>query len=309
MAYFGLQYGRDADDSKALQFAAFMREHFALADGPGHHDLAHYVDEVGFDTLIFIAYWDSPESFKRWLTMRSLSEWWNDEARLHEGVGYFREILCPQVERFETLFSTSDRFEGVARLNGRLSDEVQEHGYWGGMRDRFPIGQTDPLSDKGQLHQSIHPQTEARVRVMAHENIALIRSGQEWTETTNEERRLYLQEVEPVLREGMNFLRDHGLAIGCYSNRYMSHVDAELRPLQKSFGMSYWRSLEHMERWAESHPTHLAIFRSFMQMVQTLNFQHKLRLYHEVSVLQAQDQYFEYVNCHSRTGLTRPRAV
>lgn len=29
------------------------------------------------------------------------------------------------------------------------SDEVQEHGYWGGMRDRIPLSQTDALAATG----------------------------------------------------------------------------------------------------------------------------------------------------------------
>ena len=36
---------------------------------------------------------------------------------------------------------------------------------------------------------------------------------------------MYLDDVEPVLREGMDFLRDEGLAIGCYANRYMQVLD------------------------------------------------------------------------------------
>ena len=138
-----------------------------------------------------------------------------------------------------------------------------------------------------------------------HENMVLIRSGQEWTETEGRERDIYLNGVEPTLCAGMDFLRDHGLLEGCYVNRYMSQVDEELRPLQKSFGMSYWHSLEQLERWAETHPTHLAIYGKFMQMVKEMNFQLKLRLYHEVSVVPANQQFYEYINCHPCTGLLR----
>jgi aldoxime dehydratase len=31
--------------------------------------------------------------------------------------------------------------------------------------------------------------------------------------------------------------------------------------------------------------------------------QGQLRLYHEVSVVSAEEQYFEYLNCHENTGL------
>jgi len=49
--YFGLQYRGD----------------------PGHHELAHYVDGAGVDTLIAIAYWDDASSFRRWQATPSLS--------------------------------------------------------------------------------------------------------------------------------------------------------------------------------------------------------------------------------------------
>lgn len=305
MGYFGLQFRGDSGRAKAQQFAATLREHFAFADGPGHHDLAHYVDEAGFDTLIAIAYWDDASPFQRWQATPSLSQWWNDPERLTDGVGYFREIVCPHAERFETLFSTPDRFEGVACLAEGLSDEIQEHGYWGGMRDRLPSSQTDALRASGEIRLQTQAQPGQRVRVTPHENLTFIRSGQEWTETEDRERAIYLTEVEPIFREGMDFLRDEGLAVGCYANRYMHHVDNELRPLQKSFGMSYWRSLEQLERWAESHPTHVAIFGSFMRLVQAMNFQLKLRLYHEVTVARVDEQFYEYLNCHPRTGLMR----
>jgi aldoxime dehydratase len=40
-----------------------------------------------------------------------------------------------------------------------------------------------------------------------------------------------------------------------------------------------------------------------MRIVQELQFQLKLRVYHEVSVLKPDEQEYEYVNCHPNTGL------
>ena len=40
-------------------------------------------------------------------------------------------------------------------------------------------------------------------------------------------------------------------------------------------------------------------------MVRAMNFDLKLRLYHEVAVVPAHDQTFEYINGHSGTGLLR----
>lgn len=272
--------------------------------GPVHHDLAHYVDESGYVNMIAIAYWTDRASYERWASLPEIDAWWRSPERLAGRVGWFREVMFPAENRYETLFSSSDRLEGGGVAQKRISGEIMEHGYWGSMRDRLPLSQTDPLRADGKL--SIvegQPGPGQRVRVQGHANLAMIRSGQDWTETSGDERRLYRDDIEPVLRAGMQFLRDEGTAIGCYANRYMHHVDATGGPVEKTFGLSYWHSLAEMERWAESHPTHVAIFGTFMRVVQTLNFQLKLRLYHEVAVLESDRQDYEYLNCHARTGI------
>ena len=66
------------------------------------------------------------------------------------GIGRFIEVLRPHVAHYETLFSSLDRPEGVAVLADGMSGEVQEHAYWGGMRDRIPLSQTDPMTPSGE---------------------------------------------------------------------------------------------------------------------------------------------------------------
>ncbi len=69
----------------------------------------------------------------------------------------------------------------------------------------------------------------------------------------------------------MDFLRDDGRAIGCFANRYMTVVETRTAAsTEKSFGMSWWKSLAALERWAESHPTHVAIFGAAMKYLSTL---------------------------------------
>jgi aldoxime dehydratase len=304
MGYFGVQsLGADMQ-GKACAALRDIVQGFGTTDGPGHYDLAHYVDAAGYDNMVAIAYWSDPASFARWRVDPVVDAWWNADDRFRDGLGYFREIVCPRVERYETLFNTPDRPEGVSVVMGGMSEDIQEHAYWGAARDRIPLSQTDAMQPAGSL-AIVHEAAGIgrSVRIAGHENVALIRSGQEWTETEGKERELYLKDMEPVLLEGMNFLRDQGAAIGCYNNRYMHHVDANGRVLQKTFGLSYWRSLSDMERWSESHPTHVAIFGTFMRIVQELEFRLKLRLYHEVSVLKADEQAYEYINCHPKSGM------
>jgi aldoxime dehydratase len=304
MGYFGIQWSEPALRAQALRAFSQMESRFSLADGPVRIERAHFIDAAGYGTFVAIAYWNDPTAFSRWSDGESVKDWWASGERESGALGFFREILSPHVERFETLFSTPDRLEGVGAVMGMRSlGDIQEHGYWGSMRERLPIAQADPLSPSGKLVASPGSTNSRRIRIQGHDNVAIIRSGQEWTETQGVERALYLERMEPTLRAGLEFLRDSGMGIGCYFNRYMRHVDPAGQPIEKSFGLSYWRSLGDLEQWAEHHPTHVAIFGTFMQIVQQLQFQLALRLYHEVSVLSAADQAYEYINCHPKTGM------
>jgi len=297
MAYFGLQY-RGEPTATVTEALEQIAELFARANGPAHWDRAQYVDQAGFANVVSVAYWDDVARFDAWFELAR--ETWTGSSTPSDGVGRFIEVLRPHVARYETLFSSLDRPEGVAVLADSMSGEVQEHAYWGGMRDRIALSQTDAMVPAGEPRAV---RDGARIRIVAHDNLCLIRSGQDWSDTEAEERRMYLDDVEPVLREGMDFLRDDGVPIGCYANRYMRVVDAQGRPTEKSYGQSWWRSLAALERWAESHPTHVRIFGAAMKYLSTLGPNAKLRLYHEVTVAAANEQFFEYLNCHERTGM------
>jgi aldoxime dehydratase len=119
---------------------------------------------------------------------------------------------------------------------------VQEHAYWGGMRDRIPLSQTDAMAPHGEPRAI---RDGARIRV----------------------------------------------------------VDANGRLTEKSYGQSWWKSLATLERWAESHPTHVRIFGAAMKYLSTLGPSARLRLYHEVTVAAANEQFFEYLGCHPQTGM------
>ena len=299
MAYFGIQYRGGTAPDAVTQALQRIANAFEADKAPGHWDRARYVDEAGCTNVISIGYWDDTNRFDAWFA--GFGSTWASDGFARDGVGTFTEVLRPSVQRFETLFS-SDQPEGVAMLADGLSGVVQEHAYWGGARDRIALSQTDEMAPAGRPSVA----TEGRYqRVVPHENLCLIRSGQDWTATETEERRMYLEDVEPVLRAGMTFLRDEGLPIGCFANRYMTVVDRAGRDTEKSFGMGWWRSLSALERWAESHPTHVAIFGAAMKYLGTLGPAAKLRLYHEVTVAAASEQFFEYFNCHSKTGMLR----
>ena len=299
MAYFGVQHAGTAPPAASEALAEIV-EAFTAANGPKHWDRAAYVDEAGFSNIVSVAYWDERTVFDAWFP--AVREKWTGGRHGRAGLGTFIEVLSPSVDNYETLFSSLGRPEGVAMLADDMSGEIMEHAYWGGMRDRIPASQISALAPAGVPGLV---RDGARVRVRPHENICLIRSGQDWSDTDAAERRMYLDDVEPVLRAGMEFLRDDGLAIGCFANRYMTVLDQSGRPTEKSYGMSWWTSLAALERWAELHPTHVSIFGAAMKYLSSLGPAAKLRLYHEVTVAPAADQFFEYLSCHERTGMLK----
>ena len=257
MAYFGVQYTNKSGPNGAMKALKEIAGVFDSSQGPASWDRATYVDEAGYTNILSVGYWRDPGDFDVWFGRHGAG--WASAAGA-EDIGTFTEIVRPAAERFETLFS-SDTSEGVANLALGFSDYVQEHAYWGGARDRIRLSQTDGITPVGAQKSAA---TAARLRVIPHDNVCLIRSGQDWSATAGEQRRMYLEDVEPVLHAGMDYLRDEGLEMGCFANRYMTVVDADGTPLEKSYGMSWWRSLAELECWAESHPTHLAIFGAAM---------------------------------------------
>lgn len=300
MAYLGVQYRTPEPPPVVVAALAALDSARSGEHAPDHHDRARFVDEAGYTSVLTTFYWTDPAEHDRWAKAR---EAWTGPQHRSPDAGFFSEVVRPTVRRFETLFS-SDRTEGVSVAAGKLSGEIHEHGYWGGARDRLPIAQTDLLEPGTRPTAETNSETGV-ITVRPQGNLCLIRSGQEWTETAGDERGMYLGDVEPVLRAGMEFLRDDGLAIGCYANRYVRVTDETGADTDKSYGMSWWHSLADLEAWAESHPTHVAIFRAAMKYLSAMGPAARLRLYHEVTVTDADEQEFRYLGCHDRTGLLR----
>ncbi|WP_153505809.1 phenylacetaldoxime dehydratase family protein [Cumulibacter manganitolerans] len=295
MAYYGLQY-RGERPPAAAAAAQDLRERIAAADGPSHHDLAVVVDPDGFTNELTALYWLDEGAYRRW---ESAHEPWTDPGRDRAETGFFIEVATPRARDFETITGSRRRMEGIAVTADGVSDDIAEHAYWGSMRDRLPASQTSALEPHGTL---AFERAGDHVIVRPHDGMALIRSGQDWVDTVDEPREQWLHDIQPVLREGMDFLTTDGLGVGCYANRLMQLSDGE-RLIEKTYGHSWWHSLAELEQWSRSHRTHLRIFGAFGTFVKHFRGAAGLRLYHEVSVLDADRLRFEYLGCHERTGL------
>jgi hypothetical protein len=300
MAYFGTQLAEDDTAPRPHRACDF----FEGENAPSNVESASYIDRVGRRNLISAAYWTDPARYDQWNHTR-FAPWWNDAARLRDGEGHFREILIVPRERFETIFSLGYVI-GVAKVGGPAVGPIREHGYWGSMRDRLTVSADDDLiSSYGETLPRLGASETMgrRLRVSAPDNLAVIRSGQDWTECAGAQHAFYDESIAPTLRDAMHSLRDHPDETGCCEMRFARHIDRAGAPLTKTFGLGYFLSLAQLEQWAATHPKHLAILAHFMKMAREYRSELKLKLWHEVSVLPATPQIFEYINCHAETGL------
>jgi aldoxime dehydratase len=301
--YFGIQYTDKNAEVETL--ADRLKQGFSKPNGPAHWDRATYIDEAGYTNKVIAAYWKDKEMFKAWQNGQAVN-WWCEGIDMNGPIGLFREAYTPGVEDTETTFSHTHP-EGYSHLADHWSEPTDTHDYWGSARDRMARSQTDPFEPAGQPSATLEPGKDSlgkHVRVTPHENLCLLRSGQDWTQTEGTERAFYLEKVEPTLRKGMMEIRNEGLSKGCYYNRYMTVTTEDGEPIEKTYSVSGWHSISEIEQWVQK-ATHLAIYNVGVKHYQRMDGKAKLRLYHEMFVIRAADQHYEYVNCHAQTGMLK----
>ncbi len=232
-------------------------------DTPDHLERARIVNvgaDIGNDTTVFLGCWTDPESYRRW-AQRS-------EALNRPGV--LGETAFIPGERWETIHSTPKEMPGVRNL--LKVERTDIHEYWGAARDRMPASAEDDLAaEPGEPLPG---------------NLCLIRSGQIWEHCEEAERALYFADVEPHLTAGIDFLAEHP-ETGCISSRFLREQTIDGEDLESTSFVGWFTDLKSLEDWSKSHPTHLAIFHSFLAMVGELGAEVKLRLWHEVAAVPA----------------------
>lgn len=252
---------------------------------------AQYQDATGNTHHVFVSYWRQ-SVYEQWRQHDAVQSWWASDARLNEQA-VWRESFAMLDKRFETLHSTPNA-HGVSVSAQVLDGPLLEHGYSGGMRDRIAQSEHESLAANEQVQCA---NDGVRARIVLPQNSCVIRSGQNWGECNSEQRDFYLHKVHPVLQEGMRYLRDEGHESGCLLMRFANCYDAQWQALPQSFGLGYARDITVFEDWARSHPTHIAIFDTFMQMVEQFGESLSLQLWHEVTVLGPGGADCEYINC------------
>jgi len=307
VGYYGVQ-GVDDDAIARSPFPRWVTD--ALADGgaPAAFDRVRFIDGAGQVNQVLIGYWTELKQFQAWRAQPWNVDWWQDPARLTDAVGCWREELQVSLDRQETIYFP-DFKGGIARCPDARLEKTFESGYWGAMRDRIPAAATDPLSSPlaGLTHHPTHGEPRssrgARWLVTPPEQLAVIRSGQYWERCGEQQRGEYLNRLRPRLEEGLNFLATHPEESGCCSLRYLQHLNEAGAAQEESSVHGLFLSLADLERWAESHVTHKAIYAEAFRQLRQYQERREFRTWHEVFVLEGSEQHFEYVNCHPQTGL------
>ena len=228
-------------------------------DAPDHLERARIVN-TDEHVSVFLGYWTDPESQLRWC----------QRSRALTRPGVLQETAVIPAERWETLHSTPEITPGVRNL---LAAELTDvHEYWGAARDRIPASATSDLA--GETAKPLPG------------NLCLIRSGQIWEHCGDQERSLYFTNVEPNLTTGIDFLAQHP-ETGCISSRFLREQTIDGEDRESTSFVGWFQDLKSLEDWSKTHPTHLAIFNSFLTMVSDLGFEIDLRLWHEVAVIPA----------------------
>lgn len=268
-----------------------------------NYDFASFTDRAGHKNYVCVTYFSSSTEHVQWEDSSGFTKWWDSDAHLSAEYGLWMERYAFEPGQFETLISSPDGFEGVSRQYNESVGPIREHAYWGGMEDRIPNSAPGVLDPSVDIMPAALP-TETRGKrliVKGPKNLCVIRSGQDLSAVKADELAEYNKDIEPHLSAGLNFLSEHS-ETGCFESRYMTHCDPQGKAIPKTFGMQVFLSVSHLQRWAQFHPTHLAIFNSFQNMAMAREGQFDLRLWHEVAVMGEGDSYAEYINCDPQTG-------
>lgn len=303
--YYGMQ---KAGLSWDQQLAFFERVEASLThpDGPAAHELMRFTDEAGETNAVVVAYWLDATRHGRWSQVAAFPAWFSAPERAAAGdVGYWKETIAVPYDRHETIYSAPNYRIGLARTPGSSIESMTTNGYFGAARDRIPLSAIDPLESP---LQATPPQPREiasrgrRLRVVTPHNMTALRSGQLWVGAGAEQNEDYLQNLQPKLMRGMNYLVDHRRETGTLALRVMTNLDDHGRERAETSVLAYFLSLGQLEDWAKSHETHLDIYRHAIAMNRKFKEKREVVTWHEVFIMPAASA-FEYVNCHPKTGV------
>ncbi|KAI9150518.1 Phenylacetaldoxime dehydratase [Paramyrothecium foliicola] len=262
------------------------------------------------ETLVWVCYWLDEKPYlesNQSLNLPGIFSGLPQQSRA--SIGMWRESFITPLPRLETNYGGIDYLPGLGRISGTSTVEHNLSTYWGAARDRISSSAYDLFEqDPAAIVYPASPPDGLGQHLVGtnYNNLVHIRSGQFWETCSPEEALAYEQDLEPTLIEGMRYLWENPRDTGAMAVRYLRNQDevSSSKPRKKeTCGASFFNSMDNMEEWAKTHPSHLAIWNGAMNHYKKFKEKRLMRTWHEVSVLQEGDASFEYVNCSSRTGV------
>lgn len=282
-----------------------VQEVFKGKYGPSHIDIAWHTQSNNYTNILFLVYWLHVEDYIQWKDSPIVKKWIEEDGYKQcssRVTGFWYEMLKIPVEYFESSHSGNSGKEGVSNFLKMQLSEVHE--YWGAMRDRIPASAYDQL-----LSQEINKQkkiygdetSSKKLSITVPDYICFIRTVQNLSNVSEEERQIYAEVMEPVLDTGIKFLSD--ILDSCIDIKKVTEMSPNKDELQITSVLAYFKSLSALEKWAASHPTHLSIYGTYFKILKMQEGKSDISLWHEVSVLKSEDVETYYCYCQPDTGL------
>ncbi len=284
-------------------FQSLVRHLFASQNAPDHRDAAHYTDPQGVENTFTVAYWLDPISYSGW--REDFDAWLATQDPKEADSGYWLETFSVPTPYRETI-AFKEYLRGLSACPYSTIEPIEESAYWGAARDRFAASAYDTLGPADDQCLSANTDRDTRGKVLRvvgfPDNLCVIRSGVSWASCGEEQLESYQKNLAPKLDAGMQYLRDNPSETGCASLRQVSYLNADGTEAAEAFSLGFFLSFSHLERWAEKHPSHLAIYTKALAERKKYQENLELKTYHEIYVL-SDDAEFLYFNCHPSTGL------
>ena len=305
-AQFGVQ-GPKADSGE--QFIKDLRRLFSLEHGPRRIERCHHWDAAGCHEDILMAYWMETDEYGKWLELPDVSSWWSNLPLTGE-LGYWREVLSPDTDRFGFLGFGLNEKRRVGCIHAVRSKATEKFGYWGGYRDRFTASKVDKFEPEfalSKLPPQLGETRGRRVQRSATEKHMFRPRRRETTHVSPQEREGWEKRVKPVFDKWIAYLRDNPSLSGavCLRDTMEQNIDTGA-DYEKHNTLIYFVSLRHMERAARTQPSHVALYNSYMGMMTDLGAASvipEMMIWAEAHIVSRESVEAEYVNCHNRTGL------
>ncbi len=303
-AYFGVQ-GKPLGQADESDFLQAITELLGQVNGPQATEVMRCLDGAGYQNTMVVAYWSTITGFATWQETSGFRSWFDRSGSDGGGLGLWFEPFVSHFDRHETIYSEPHYNVGLANLPGTSIRSMTINGYFGAARDRVVLSAIDPLENLLEVAEprvTLSHGSMAHVRVALPHNTTLLRSGQFWEDAGPEQRDDYIETMKPKLERGMDHLAQNPTDTGCLSLRMTVNLDDDGQERAETSTVAVFHSLDHLEKWAASHKTHLDIYNHAIKMNRHYGADREVVTWHELFVLQY-GAVFEYINCHSQTGM------